>query len=88
MSIRNFLYEVLEDLRSIASLDRISKERLLLVNQLIWEFKDNYDKQPRDDYPSKEYDEDYYSSNEDSLYNREDFNHDMDIDQQGPDFDF
>ena len=88
MTSRDFLYETaLPDLKSIVSTEPISIERLNFINQQIHEFETHH-KDPPETIQETEYDDDYGNSNEDSLYNRPGFNHDLDIDQQGPDFDF
>jgi len=90
MDTKDFLNTILNELCEISVSERISNERLDLINKSILRFKNklNIENLTNADSESIEYDEDYGNSNEDSLYNRPDYNHDMDIDQQGPDFDF
>ena len=87
MNEKDILLYIYGYLNSLYSLSKISTERVLVVKEVISNF--NNSEQDIDNYNSdyQDYDNNR-DDNSDSIYDHPNYNPDLDIDQQGPDFDF
>lgn len=87
MESKELLTYILGYLNGLNTMSKISSDKVLKIKELIEDYRNQ--KHTEIDNDNEHY-EDYDDSDNDtySLYNNPNYNDELDLDQQGPDFDF
>ena len=92
MTKKEFLVYIVGYLNGVNTSARVSSDKILKVKSLLKEYNEEFYKVVEssnvvtNNY--EEYEDVDYDNSHNSIYNNPNYNPDLDLDQQGPDFDF